>query len=70
MSSATATGQTAVEIEELTEQQARDLAERAAQDAFGLSWDDFFRAYTAGEYVGSPRAREAEHLAFLAPLAG
>ena len=69
MSSATATGPTAVEVEELTEEQGRELAERSAHEAFGLTWDEFHRAYLAGEFVGTPRAREAEHLAFLAPLA-
>lgn len=59
-----------VEIEEMSAEQGRDMLERSAQAKFGVSWDEFFRAYQAGEYVGTDQAREAEELAFLAPFAG
>ncbi len=60
----------AVEVEELTLEQGRGMLEDAAQDRFGISWDEFYRAYQAGAFIGTERARVAEELAFLAPFAG
>jgi hypothetical protein len=70
MSGTTVTDGAAVEVEELTVEQGRAMLEATAQDRFGVSWDEFFRSYQGGEYVGTERAREAEELAFLAPFAG
>jgi len=60
----------AVEVEELTPEQGRSMLEEAAQDRFGTSWDEFYRAYQSGAFAGTDRARLAEELAFLAPFAG
>jgi hypothetical protein len=59
-----------VEVEELTPEQGYELLERSAQEAFGVSWGEFRAMYQAGKFTGTPDARVAEELAFLAPLAG
>lgn len=59
-----------VEVEEMTAEQGREIAERAAQDRFGMSWDAFYAAYRSGAYVGTEQARASEEVAFLAPFAG
>lgn len=59
-----------VEIEEMTSDQARAMLEQNAHQRFGTSWEDFYGAYSAGDFVGTDRARDAEELAFLAPFAG
>lgn len=59
-----------VEIEEMTAEQAREMLERSAQERFGTTWDEFYSAYRAGDFVSTDRARTAEELAFLAPFAG
>jgi hypothetical protein len=61
---------TAVTVEEISTEQGLALLEQHAQERFGLSWPDFHEAYMAGKFQGTPDARQAEELAFLAPLAG
>lgn len=59
-----------VVVEEMTAEEGREMVERAAQERFGLSWDEFYAAYRAGQFVGTEQARPAEELAFLARFAG
>lgn len=59
----------AVQVEELTSEQGRDMLEEAARSRFGTSWDEFYRAYRSGAFAGTDDACAAEELAFLAPFA-
>ncbi len=70
VSSPTVASSEAVEVEEMTAEQGRQMLEDAAQREFGMSWPDFYAAYCAGGFTGTDRARAAEELAFLAPFAG
>ncbi len=60
----------AVEVEEMTAEQGRQMVEQAAQERFGMTWPEFLAAYRDSAFVGTDRARAAEELAFLAPFAG
>ncbi len=60
----------AVEVEELSPEQGRQMLEDAADATFGMTWSEFYTAYQSGAYVGTDQARAAEQLAFLAPFAG
>lgn len=69
MSGTTVAGD-AVEVEELSPEQGRQMLEEAAEATFGMTWLDFHAAYQSGAYVDTDQARAAEQLAFLAPFAG
>jgi hypothetical protein len=62
--------QTAVLIEEATEESGPAMLERLAQERFGLTWEAFFDAYQRGDFTGTEDARLAEELAFLSRFGG
>lgn len=59
----------AVEVEEMTAEQGQQMLERASAEKFKMTWSEFYGEYQRGGFVGTPRARDAEELAFLAPFA-
>jgi hypothetical protein len=60
----------AVEVEEITASQGRELLEQRAQREFGMSLDEFADAFKRGQFSGEAENTAAEELAFLLPLAG
>ena len=59
-----------VVVTEATQAEWQSMLDRLAGEKFGLSWDAFVAAYRAGEFLDTPSARDAEELAFLAPVVG
>lgn len=59
----------AVEVDEITPDQGRELLEERAQRGFGMTLDDFAEAFEKGHFSTDGENTAAEELAFLLPLA-
>lgn len=58
-----------VTVDELTVEQGRDLFDKAAREALGVSGDEFIRAYNADELPEEWSAQAINRLEFLLPFA-
>lgn len=55
-------------IQELSEQEARELLDKQARRYLGMSGEEFIRAWDAGEFDADPDRPEVMRVAMLLPL--
>lgn len=55
-------------VRDLSDAEARELFDRHAQEALGLSGSDFIRAWEAGEFDDDPDRPEIMRLVMLLPF--
>jgi len=53
----------------LTPEQGKALFDRQARKHFGISGEEFIRAYEAGKLIDHPSQSDVEYVAFLIPFA-